>query len=220
MGTAPETKTFNIHADLLCAHSEFFAAALNKDWKETDERSVELAEDSVEAFELWASYLYGTLLSESEDQTWDTLGTHLAKHEQACTQHHSLLLDAYILGDKMGDFDFTDCMIDELVLFSKDASWYPAVYALKIFENTTETCPLRKFLVDMYTFTAHKDWLDYDVPNEVWADVAKALILEKGRQRIPSTSDAPYSKDPCAYHHHVSRKTACYKTKARWFSAQ
>ena len=57
-----EEKLFQVHEDVLRSNSEFFAAALKKEWTEGQTRVVKLPEESEHHFCRYVQYLYsGTI---------------------------------------------------------------------------------------------------------------------------------------------------------------
>lgn len=203
---------FHVHSALLCNNSEYFTAALPRDWKDSEEKPFSLDDDSVRAFELWISYLYtGSVLAKIQ-QTWKADANISSKQKSANNRNTINLVDAYMLGDKLGDLDFMDLMIDQLIRFSIDADSYPSNLASKIARGTTEDSLLRRLLVDMIMFTGHENWLS--IPDDIMVQVTKGFIRNKEKHiQAPCHSHAPYMKDDCTYHTHTSRGKPCYNTK-------
>lgn len=58
VGSGTSEKTFLVHKDLIVKHSEYFVSALKGCWREGREHKVTLSEDNVEAFEIFAQFIY------------------------------------------------------------------------------------------------------------------------------------------------------------------
>ena len=66
VGPPSKQQTFVIHKDLLCKASEYFARALNSKFKEGQTQEMMLEDDSVEAFQVFYTWLYsGVFLEET-----------------------------------------------------------------------------------------------------------------------------------------------------------
>jgi hypothetical protein len=96
----PEKKLYHIHQDLICYHSEYFRAAYNGPWKESDE-GVVLEDVEVEVFNIFVHWLY--------TQTVPGIGeelTDIAESDSMRTEHHYpeigmlLLLKSCVFGDR------------------------------------------------------------------------------------------------------------------------
>lgn len=226
-------QTFYVNPILLCRHSQFFDAAFNKGWKEAKERSIDLPEDHAETFELWANYINAIDLFAAE-QFWhcdetdcDSLPDNTefdeedpeeeddwSSHNEQCqkiNKNLTRLLRCYHLGDKLGDFDFCDKMIDCLIQFCRDTNYWPASGqdVFQIFKRTTESSPLRRLIVDMLVYDNGETFADRKFPEETWSDVGKRLMR---LQKFPGWSQAPYLGNTCVYHHHIRRNAPCYKS--------
>jgi hypothetical protein len=63
VGTGDNVKEFVIHKRVLTARSDFFVKALEKHWKEGEDKVVELPEDDIEIFNLYRGLVYSQHLS-------------------------------------------------------------------------------------------------------------------------------------------------------------
>jgi hypothetical protein len=51
-------KTFTVHKELLCYHSEYFRNAFNGDWRESDEKAIRLEDVTEDVFRVVIHWLY------------------------------------------------------------------------------------------------------------------------------------------------------------------
>jgi hypothetical protein len=58
VGQEPGNKHFFVHQHLICPRSEFFKNAMKEEWKEAQERKVNLSEDEPDTFALYLELLY------------------------------------------------------------------------------------------------------------------------------------------------------------------
>ncbi|KAK5170384.1 uncharacterized protein LTR77_004971 [Saxophila tyrrhenica] len=68
IGEGDTAQTLYIHTSLLEKHSDFFVVALREEWKEGQERMVELKNANFETFTIFKNFLYeGRILSSKEE---------------------------------------------------------------------------------------------------------------------------------------------------------
>ncbi len=204
VGIGTRVRDFHVHQDLICDQSPFFRAALNGNWKESKERKVKLPEDDPVAFELYSNWLYhNTLISNGGSEFVFMTGKCL------------LLGKAYVLGDKLGDLEFMDFVVDGLIDILKIRSVYAIILAKTAYEHTPLSSPLRRLSIDVYRFEGKEYWLDpkFGERNEdmLW-DLASALMAQKSGTGN-YVSEPPYLTNTCLYHQHAKSGKPCYKTK-------
>ncbi|THZ85550.1 hypothetical protein D6C88_05561, partial [Aureobasidium pullulans] len=68
---------------------------------------------------------------------------------------------AYILGEKLLNHDFKNEVLDTLLTEILSGGKIDLTLATLVYEGTAKTSPLRRLLVDIYTWYGHKDWLRY-----------------------------------------------------------
>jgi len=196
VGTGAGVHHFHIHQDLICGQSPFFRAALNGDWKESKERKVKLPEDDPDAFHLYSNWLYhNTLISNNDSEC-------RFKFDEC-----RLLGKAYVLGDKLGDFEFMEVVMDGIMDIGRRSPISLTTLITTAYDHTPVASPLRCLLIDVYRFEGNRIWLDITERNEdmLW-DLAYAFLGQK-------TRGAPYLTNPCLYHQHEKSGKPCYKTK-------
>ncbi|KAF2209496.1 hypothetical protein CERZMDRAFT_86826 [Cercospora zeae-maydis SCOH1-5] len=187
VGHGEDTKTFQLQDFLLVEHSEFFKAALNGQWKEGKENKIELPDDEPGVFEIYAEWLFCGRIASGTDEN--------AKPAQKeIWAEMGLLSRLYVLGEKLIDDEFCDCTLRSMVelrnVISEDGQRYlPSGDDVRnLYDGTTQSSPIRKYLVDLYCHNIGKDWFSNDkarhYPKDFFVDIArKGLPLLNGRKR-------------------------------------
>ncbi|EEP82809.1 predicted protein [Uncinocarpus reesii 1704] len=127
-----ETAEFwHLHESLLCEASLFFKAAIHSSFREGKEKKVGLPEEKNHIFALFVQWIYsGTFAVHGMD----------------------LLIETYLLGDRLLATDFSKLVITKIFDASKWQT-FTAVQAVYVGENTTRSCPLRRLVVDTIAYS-------------------------------------------------------------------
>lgn len=126
-------KEFVLHTDVASRSSEFFRAAMNNDWKESQQKRVTLKELDAAHFEVYLQWL--------------------STHDRSFLEDFTLrrLAELYVMGDFLVDSAFR---VDTLTRFTSkaiDRHFHPSLDTVTfIWEHTPENCPLRQMTVEMY----------------------------------------------------------------------
>ncbi len=207
VGTNPQT-IFNVHENIICKSSDFFSKAVKGGWKESKDRSVELPDETPDTFGLYLHWLYR-----------GTIPTKVDEAGAAGTNEYNRLARAFILGDKTGDGDFQDAVIDAMISKNKTPTsngdyWSPERPTIElIYENTLQSSKARKWLVDTYIRSGSSDWMldradAADWPHEFLLELSAKLL---GKTRLHVKDGVEEDHDPCLYHHHDSDDKLCYR---------
>jgi hypothetical protein len=121
---------------------------MDGDWKEAEERVVNLPEDHPDIFKIYVHLLYTGKLAVRPDEIPDnyTRGT-----------ESTTLAELYVLAEKLRDVESKDAVITAMIVASRDVQqngkmYYPGPYPISIiYEGTPEKSLARKFLIDCYT---------------------------------------------------------------------
>ena len=112
---------------------------------------------------------------------------------------------AYTLGDKIGDADFADAVLDVIThTVTEDDGILDRIIGdmESVYKITPESSPLREFLVELFFFRGFPAWFTYDKsglsPQFVLDTLIKASKQHKNGRRII----APFSVKNCDYHQH------------------
>lgn len=148
-------KKFVFHKGLLCSKSPYFARMFNGKLLESRTGECYMDKDSVEAFEIFTSYLYSDRFPEDYKTVINTKSRYMP------------LVDFYILADKLLLAKEVKIeAIDTLVLTRNVAGKVKRVMAAatvnRVLLATAEDCPLRKLVIDIML----RDYLASFVPDE------------------------------------------------------
>jgi hypothetical protein len=201
----PDQSEHAVHAALLCEKSPYFAAATKQHWKEGQEGRVPLSTDDPAAFGLYVQWIYRNRIFSFQD-AGDTGGN---------LEEVKLLVEAFVLGEKLQDQDFRDAVLDSLIHAvdtpdGQDVRWYPTATTIdRAYKGTPEGSPLRKLLVDMHFFHGRREWLNGAVNIDFLRDLARDLLDDRGNSFSPKTDRTTARLAGCSYHGHGADH-ACY----------
>ncbi|KAF1844372.1 uncharacterized protein K460DRAFT_163263 [Cucurbitaria berberidis CBS 394.84] len=190
---------FFVHAHLLELSSGFFQKALNKEWKEGQERVVRLPNVDVDVFRIYAKWLYTGRFHCLDGST-----------------------DVKLLAcDELGNFlhapDFLDAFVD-VILEQTAQLGTPTFLSSSIYPRSVKDSLHRKLCRDLVVYRwgyRNFDTLrSHAIPREFLEDVLLDMKrnFDQGVTRL-SFSRFIKDKDACYYHEHTRLNTPCYKTK-------
>jgi BTB/POZ domain len=163
-----EAAVWFLHEKLLVASSTFFKAAINSRFKEGSERKITLAADEDLVFRLFVQYLYTRAFQ---------------------TSSMRLLLQAYVLGDKLGAPEFQAHALDKIFSLNHSHCHFTAEQVLWVFDNTLPECGLRKLAADTVAHGTLRQKLNY--VKEDWEMLAPIMPeLMEGIISIAGEQDA------------------------------
>lgn len=201
-----------LHSDkYLTGNSRFFAAALARQWKEAQTRTITFPEDDPRIFSIYLIWLY--------TRTFVITSDSFPEHHNPKFRARLICHLAYILGDKLGDDDFCDAAITTLFQHCLGArSWIRDREVALIYENTCDGSPLRQLVVDQWIWLARAKWCEAlsgpsglkGLPQDFYLDYFCASVQVKAAKWCPAQHDAPWVLNPCAYHLHKSLGGLCY----------
>ena len=198
---------------MLCSKSPFFQAALQGEFREGNEQTVELPETSASTFERFMLWIYTSRILNDEEKpaTVDTLA----------------LLNLWTFGDFCGarrlQNDTMDCLI-EGSRFNPKGPHPETIYA-----STQKGSPLRKLAVDFWT--QDRGWqkieklgvegVEHSIPYEALFDMSSALSKMKGRPGpFIQRADKITWANRCNYHIHEAGEPRCGTTAGGGEQAQ
>lgn len=188
-------KKFHLHKDLVCDRSSFFKKALAGGFKEQEERAVYLPEDDVGAFVLFVQWIYGV---PPRDSTTPAMITSL--------------FALYVLAEKFCIELLKNLSMDMIrTIWSDTACTLSATTIGYVYDNTPETSPMRRFIVNhsLYSLLVRKvgmakEFLELMKKGGDFAvDFASATLQYSPSAAHPSD---PSRERNCSYHEHNSSK--------------
>jgi hypothetical protein len=128
----------------------------------------------------------------------------------------NLLIEAFVLSEKLQDQDFKDAIIDSLIHAvdtpdRQDTRWYPRSATIdRAYRGTPENSPLRKLLVDIHFFYGHTDWLDKATNTDFLRDLTKEFLRDRG-DLVTRSNRTKSQLASCSYYSHSTENT-CYRS--------
>jgi hypothetical protein len=168
--------TFLIHQSVLESHSEFFQAALKKNWPEGKQRIVGLPEAQPEHFDFYAQWVYYDTIPNKRDANGET--------DYECLAH------LYCLGEVLLDRTFQNRIIDAIVAGTRENVKFEGMtnairsrphagVVARLYTETPEGSAARKLMVDLYAKSATSSIVEYFRDVEILQDLTKALMDDR-----------------------------------------
>lgn len=169
----PDEHEMIAHKGYLSSNSEFFKAALKKEWLEGQTQKIKLPEEQPDIMAQYLGFAYGQKLP--TDNTRD---------DCQCGEVYSVLTELYVLGERMLDSTIRNAIIKEILRFTTlqtedGQEIYPGDIAIcTIYDGTCESSPVRRLLVDLCVAAGSFQWLA-DTTHPVYLlELGQALLKE------------------------------------------
>lgn len=184
-----EQEKFVVHGYRLIETSEFFRAALQKEWKEGQTRIIELPEEDTEDTTNYLNFVFdGTLPTHAITNGNEIRDTGSSVYYTLCY--------LYALGERLLDAKLRNAVIKEFVRLSEwpdDEGYYYCPswgVTAAAYETTLAGSPLRRFLVDVLVTSGLLEWLskssiDLEDNSELLADVVKEFTRKAEEGQNP-----------------------------------
>lgn len=204
-----DEQEYYVHRDLITAESSFFRAALRKTWKEGSEGRIVLPNDTTEGFDLFVRWLYFEHIPFAEFMLHCT--------SNAPEYHDEILIQAYLLGNKLEATNYKNAVVDALITWNASSEVLPRWPAVQeLYQNTLAGDHMRKLLVDMYIWLGCDDKLD-EALGETDPDFffEASVALMRLRNDKTDTDTPPFIENSCVYHEHPKGNPRCNKVAAK-----
>lgn len=179
-----EKAILSVHAGVLSASSAFFENALKPSWMASD--TIELSDDSVDAVTLYVSWAYQKAIYVPDNGTRDA---------HFFNKLTSVLVHAYIFGEKVTDVEFKNDVLGDLILALDEFNTYPPTTLMILaYEKTPSESPLRRLIADFSAYTAHEKVtsLFNAYPKELLFDIVETMAKVR---TVPKTRPWSLSKE-------------------------
>ena len=184
--------TINVHRDVLCQTSEFFAKATKGEWCELreDPDTITLKGDDLEVVKAYVRWLY------RQDPPLPLLNS-------SVVNVYPFLAKAYVFGEKVIDTTFKDAVIDCIVARAVETKSFPTSQTMNIiYRGTLDGSPARRLMVDFcvdgaYVRPEYDAWVQSirGFSKELLADVVVGMV-----QKRPSLNKNPWTGASHLYH--------------------
>jgi len=168
----PEEKKMFVHGTYLTRDSDFFKAALKKEWIEGEIRAIKLPEEDSETMAHYMTFVYSNKLP------FDGIEP---KKKEDFSPRWPILIDLYEYGERFLCRSIQNAVIKEMILLTrtkdgKGERWYPTSSNVdRAYRGTPAGSPIRRLLVDMHVTTGANSWLSAEPNAQFLADLAKAF---------------------------------------------
>jgi hypothetical protein len=193
VGTGNDKQDFDVHESFLRS-SLFFRKALSGDWIEAKTRHVNLPEEEPAVFHDYIHFLYTHSLCVRS-------GNKPGEDDDGHDENKSLL-KLYVLAERLQDINTKNVVIEAMYNclwgICTSGSQMPDVECIRIvYEGTPACSPMRRLLVDFYTYYAGASSfkLDGDYPHELLLELTINLLTKRTR---PHDRNAMF-KNPSVY---------------------
>ena len=198
------TTSFGIHKDLLISSSKYFKAMFSVALAESRLGVVNLPEDDSVVVHTYIDFLY----------TGKVAFAHSGEQQQTLSTWETPIR-CWIFGDKIQDERFTNATMDAIIHKSQlrdhsGSRWFPTRDLTKlVYQNTTETSPLRELIIAQHVKYGHGSWYEGnttdDVHPEFMLDLVRALMTDRPAPKITASGS---NHDICKYHVHADTRCA------------
>jgi len=152
----PEEQKMLVHGPQITVHSEFFAAALKKEWVEGQTREIKLPEELPEIMAYYIEHVYFGKLP-TDIYTPASPGSEKIEGYKSLAQ-------IYVLAERLLDSACRNRILQEFMRLRDlkcecDVKWNPVWYPINIiYHGTTTGSAARRLLVDIHASAAREDW--------------------------------------------------------------
>jgi hypothetical protein len=166
----PEEHEMTAYGSYL-SRTEFFKAALKKEWTEGQTRTIKLPEEKPEVVAQYLDFVLG-----------EGLPTRSTKNDCRDGAVYDVLGELYGLAERLLESPLRNAIIDEIVRFTT-VGGYPRCYSQDdaintIYECTTDESPARRLLVFWFITNGKEDWVTDGLHPDFLRDLAKASISQ------------------------------------------
>lgn len=188
----PEERQLLAHKSYLSLNSNFFKAALKKEWVEGRTRTVKLPDEELNVIAQYLDYCHGKWLPTASKPS---LGP-------AKGRVYEVLTELFALGERLLDSNIRNAIINEIIEFTTvhtlEGLYYPGARAINnIYNCTTAASPARRLMVELYVTAGKKDWFTEDLHPAFVMDLGKELMIQVQSSTLPCRSRKGNTKAEC-----------------------
>jgi hypothetical protein len=172
----PSEHAILAHGNFIACNSDYFKAALKKEWAEGQKRTITLADECPEIMSHYLNYAYTNKLP-----TNVFISTSMSTFTEKSGEYYELLAELYVLGERLMNECIRAEILKEIIRLScladKDGKlYYPMKEAANIiYRGTTAGSPACRLMVDIHLVHGKTEWLDSTYESDLLLDVAQAF---------------------------------------------
>ena len=207
VGSGDNCRSYTIHEGLARQESGFFDAALNRGWKESENRTVYIPGYHSNHFELFFAFIYHRVIFSSKG---DDLADPNSHDREWMRLAHAWALDNYLQATDFKDA-ITDAIIEKTFTCKRDD---PAPTHRVIYPESLPGTPIRMLMVQI----AFEKWsscvLKAERNDSSWSDFFFDLAVRSHEIEDDIDTEDLCDRDICHYHEHRVSNTPCYRGKS------
>lgn len=167
-----EQKRMLVHSTYLTRDSDFFKAALKKEWSEGETRMIKLPEEDPELMAHYLTFVYHYKLP---------FKGVAPKDRGDYTARWWALVDLYVYGERFLHRPIQNAVIKEILRLTrlKDSNggqWFPCRRLVdRMYRGTPDGSPGRRLMVDLHIIKGDKSWLHDNSEPQFTTDLTKAF---------------------------------------------
>jgi hypothetical protein len=170
------------HSSHLARNSDFFKAALKKEWIEGQTRVIRLPEERPDIVSHYLNYTYSKALPKASDS--DSTTTPNFKKNQ----YYELLAELYVLGERLQDQSIRTAVVESIVESWEYLHWnLITVPANIIYRGTTAGSPARRLMVNLFLAYGEDFELNNTCEADFLLDVARAFCVQATSYNDPGS---------------------------------
>lgn len=200
VGKGEIKREFCLHKGLLSYHSSYFQAALNSRCAEGLYGVVHLPEDDVEVFQAFYYWLYTRKLFDLH------AGRAYASKTDTTNIEWMLICKIFVFGDARGIPGLKNAAVDLTVAKFVQMWAFPIETVRFVFDNTQESSPLRKLLVDMALESGDLDQMRQYRGYFTKDFLVDMVVTTQKSNRVASVTSKEQwaARNLCIYHDHTN----------------
>jgi len=208
VGSGDHIQSFCVPEGLITSRSPFFANALDgTKWREGEERLIHLPDDYPNVFSSYLQLLYQGNLPIRKSINPSTKDKVAISKEvsKLMGEEMTLLADLYVFVEKIQDISSKCLVLTAFVESSThkraDGLYYsPNSRTVKtLFDGTTNTDPIRKWLVDLHVLYSKESWIEGSTIDDFSVDFLFQVTKEFTSSRNQAVKGTRPVKDPAPY---------------------
>jgi hypothetical protein len=165
------------HESYLTKNSEFFQAAMKKEWVEGQTRIIKLPEDNSETVTNYLAFTYSRGLPTSKV---------IKSYPPPTESEWKSLAKMYVFGERVLDKCVRNAIVAEVSRLvtpdeNGDRRFMPTAASNIFFDGTPEGSPVRQWIIDKHVSNGHKLWLGANDHPALVLEVARALLEKASR---------------------------------------
>lgn len=238
---------FTVYTDVLTSHSNFLKAARKREWIADPTQPVDLKDADPRVFSRYFNYVYFgaqalqpndkpakddrdyaenpctspdafDISLEEQEAQWRKENLEPASYSGYLNEHFGVLVELYLLADRLQDVQTANAVIDEIVRFGGREQENPnSPIVFLIYAATVHGNPLRKWARDtqVYETSSKRHLLLHvgDYPADFMRDVAVELMRIRDSEDCDSKALRAWGTnemaDKCRYHLHDKQHPRC-----------